>query len=299
MTVPSGTSGGNLSIDEQSITTSEPTGFNFFGQEVVITTDITGTTASNPFVLLFRIDSSIVPAGEDENSIQIFHGGSLVADCPSSTIASPDDPCVSNRANVGGDVEITVLTSTLSHWNFGFQPAGPSGDARVARIGSRHSLRLTISEVDSRSVFVVVVNKSAETRTIGVYVDQTPPTPSGCEPTDGKILRTFVTLDPNKRIRVFIDPETADAGAPAVREFGPNQIAGNGLVEFHCSDAAADGQPYHWVVAVDVNGDDLVACSGPGGINSACTAALADADPEDRRPNNIKTRDLPIVRIVQ
>ena len=59
------------------------------------------------------------------------------------------------------------------------------------------------------------------------------------------------------------------------------------------------GQPYHWKVAVDVNGDDLVACSGPGGINSACTTALADDDPEGTRPNNIKTRDLPIVRIVQ
>ena len=266
---------------------------------MAITTDITGTTASNPFVLVFRIDSSIVPAGEDENSIQIFDGGSLVPDCPGSTVASPDDPCVSHRANVGGDIEITVLTSTVSPWNFGFQPAGPSGDARVARIGSRHSLRLTVSEVDSRSVFVVVVNKSAESRTIGVYVDQIPPTPSGCEPKDGKILRTFVTLDPNRRTTVFVDPETADAGAPAVREFGPRQIGGNGLVEFHCTDAAADGQPYHWKVAVDVNGDDLVACSGPGGINGACITALDDDDPEGRRPNNVKTRDLPIVRIVQ
>ncbi len=266
---------------------------------MVITTDITGTMASNPFVLVFRIDSSIVPAGEDESSIQIFVGGSLVADCPGSTIASPDDPCVSNRANVGGDIEITVLTSTVSTWNFGFQPAGPDGDARVARIGTRHALRLTVSEVDSKSVFVVVVNKSAETRTIGVYVDQTPPTPSGCEPTDGKILRTFVTLDPNRRTRVFVDPETADAGASAVREFGPNQIAGNGLVEFHCTDAAADGQPYNWKVAGDVNGDDLVACSGSGGINGDCATALADDDPEGRRLNNIKTRNLPIVRIIQ
>ena len=72
-----------------------------------------------------------------------------------------------------------------------------------------------------------------------------------------------------------------------------------GLVEFHCTDAAADGQPYHWKVAVDVNGDDLAACSGPGGINSACTTALADDDLEGTRPNNIKTRDLPIVRNVQ
>ena len=296
--MPPGTSGGDLSINEQSITTSEPAGFNFFGQEVVITTDITGTTASNPFVLVFRIDSSIVPAGEDESSIQIFDGGFLVAECPGSTIASPD-PCVSNRANVGGDIEITVLTSTVSPWNFGFQPAGPDGDAMVARIGTRHAQHLTVSEVDSKRVFIAVVNKSAETRTIGVYVDLTPPTPSGCEPTDGKILRTFVTLDPNRRTRVFVDPETADAGAPAVREFGPNQIAGNGLVEFHCTETAADGQPYHWKVAVDVNGDDLVACSGPGGIDGACATALADDDPEGTVPNNIKTRDLPIVRIAR
>ncbi|MCH8920266.1 MAG: DNRLRE domain-containing protein [Chloroflexi bacterium] len=111
---------GTVTIIERAATPSPPPEFTFLGQEVIITAP--NATAADPLVIKFRIDATLVPPGEDENTIDIFKDGVLVPNCdtfPGSTTAAPD-PCVTDRVLLGdGDVEITVLTSTASGWNFG------------------------------------------------------------------------------------------------------------------------------------------------------------------------------------
>jgi len=117
---------GSVSIEETPITATPPAGFQFLSQQVSITAPSAMT--DDPLVIVFRIDTSQVPAGEDENTIQMFKDGVEVPACAGSPGTASPDPCVSNRILLpDGDVEITVLTSTASAWNFGAAAAPPVG----------------------------------------------------------------------------------------------------------------------------------------------------------------------------
>jgi hypothetical protein len=75
--------------------------------------------SSDLLVIVFTINSSQIPAGQNQNTIQIFKKGVLVPPCTGSPATASPDPCISNRATLSnGDVEITVLTSTASNWLF-------------------------------------------------------------------------------------------------------------------------------------------------------------------------------------
>ncbi len=118
--------GGTITIDEGSIT-GTATAFSFFGQEVAITAP--AATASDPLVLVFELDATIIPEGEDETSIAVFKDGVLVAACTGAPGTADPDACVSGRVLQGdGDIEITVLTSTTSDFDFGSVgcPAAPA-----------------------------------------------------------------------------------------------------------------------------------------------------------------------------
>jgi len=67
---------------------------------------------------VFRLDSSIIPAGQNAATVQVFRNGAVVADCGAGTGASPD-PCVAQRTTAGDDISLTILTSHGSRWNFG------------------------------------------------------------------------------------------------------------------------------------------------------------------------------------
>ncbi len=132
--MPTVTTGGTVEITEQSITTSSPVGFVFAGQEIIVTTTgITGLSPTNPLVLVFRMLQSLIP-GETENTIQLFKNGVQVENCLGSTTASPDDPCVSSRAAIGDDFELTILTSTASSWNFGVAAPTPPPVGGIAEV---------------------------------------------------------------------------------------------------------------------------------------------------------------------
>ena len=145
---------GTISITETPSTTEQPVGYALLGQQV----DITAPTATpeNPLRFVFRLDSSLVPQGEDQNAIQIFRYSSFVENCtdPSSTTASPD-PCVSNRSLLGdGDIEFTILTSKASPWNFGVVSTDkvvPTGSVLInnGAASTRKSIvKLTLSATD-------------------------------------------------------------------------------------------------------------------------------------------------------
>ena len=99
-----------------------------------------------------------------------------------------------------------------------------------------------------------------------------PTNPFGCLPA-GRILQTTVTLDHTgltlpKQANVFADTGTL----------------GDGMVEFTCANhAGAVGQTYTLFAVVDVNADDLLACS-PFVDTTDCSEALADDDTDD--PDN-------------
>ncbi len=113
--MPSGAAGGTVEISETTIAETPPSGFDFLGQEVVITAP--AATATNPLILTFNLHTSI--AGTDPNAIEMFKAGVLVGACTGNPGEASPDPCVTSRALVVDNIQIVVLTSTASAWNFG------------------------------------------------------------------------------------------------------------------------------------------------------------------------------------
>jgi hypothetical protein len=142
---------GEVSINESSTVDQQPpSGYTFFGQQVNINTP--NATTENPLVLKFSIDSSLVPAGTDPNSIQVFRNGALVEECtdPSTSSAQPD-PCVASKESLtDGDVAVTVRTSQASAWNFGVQedttaPTMTTTDPQAGAKGVPRTTKVTAS----------------------------------------------------------------------------------------------------------------------------------------------------------
>ena len=119
--VPPGTSGGTLSIAQGSTDQTPPDGFSFFGQQVNITAP--AATAEHPLTLTFMVDESLL-GGTSPDDVQVFRTEGAgtptpVPDCTNPGAADPD-PCVTERGGQPGRyVQLTVLTSSASVWNFG------------------------------------------------------------------------------------------------------------------------------------------------------------------------------------
>ncbi len=115
---------GTVTIADGSTSESAPSHYDFLDWQV----DITAPAASvnNPLTLVFRIDGSLLPAGTTKDNLAIFKNGgpAPISGCTSTAPIDPD-PCVSSRVALsGGDIEITVLTSDASTWNFGVAQPG-------------------------------------------------------------------------------------------------------------------------------------------------------------------------------
>ena len=120
---------GSVSIAEKA--TLEPStdpsasAYTFFGQQVEITAPAGSTTA--PLRLQFSIDASLIVAPANETTVGVFRNGVLVPECATAGTLGPD-PCVSGRVKLtsgdsAGDVQLTILTSAASRWNFGTRVA--------------------------------------------------------------------------------------------------------------------------------------------------------------------------------
>jgi len=111
---------GAVSIGEKNVTQPNPTGFNLLGQQVNIVAP-PGTT-QQPIVITFWLDATLL-TGVSPSSVQVFKGGTLVPNCSNSSGTAAPDPCVAKRnvltGGQAGDLQITVLTSHASSWNFG------------------------------------------------------------------------------------------------------------------------------------------------------------------------------------
>lgn len=123
--------GGSVSI-QQGVTTTPTSGYSLLSQQLVITAP--PATAADPLVLTFTLDASVLD-GADPSTVDVFRDGAVIPDCTGSG-ASPD-PCVSSRTPVsGGDVQIVVLTSHASTWNFALLGPAQYAAALAARIGA-------------------------------------------------------------------------------------------------------------------------------------------------------------------
>jgi hypothetical protein len=115
-----------------------PSGYTFLNQQVNITIlnqDGTELQASGsaPIRLAFTIDGSLMLAGQDYTTLQIFRNGVLIPNClGSATIPAANfDPCVTARESIGGDARLTVLSTHASKWNMGLSSAS-LGNSPVA-----------------------------------------------------------------------------------------------------------------------------------------------------------------------
>jgi plastocyanin len=134
VTVPPTTDGGSITVAETAVSESAPSGYQFLGQQVDITSTATGTSASNPLTIVFTIDTSVLLAATgmsapppDGVDITRAESGSpvVIPACTSDTPPIAPDLCVSNRQyDANGDLRITILTSSASHWNTAIKPVG-------------------------------------------------------------------------------------------------------------------------------------------------------------------------------
>lgn len=126
VTVPSGTAGGTVTMTQTATSEPSPSGYLFGGVQVDVSAP--AGTAANPLALVF---ATAPPIGAPLDattlgSTQIYRaegGGAptLVPGCAGPAGQAQPDPCVSGRqyVTIGGGtyVQLTVLSSTASHWN--------------------------------------------------------------------------------------------------------------------------------------------------------------------------------------
>lgn len=138
--------GGTASITEQPLTEGSNAGYTFFGQQVLITAP-DAVDATHPLLFTFDLHQTLVPDGENAQTLAILRNDVPVGRCdaiaPATAVASPT-PCVWQRIDhPDGSVTITVATVQASRWNFGrANPIAFSGfRAPVDRAPVRNGLK--------------------------------------------------------------------------------------------------------------------------------------------------------------
>jgi cysteine-rich repeat protein len=108
--------GGTVTISRTPAVPVPPPGFSLLTGVVQITAP--AATPSNPLVLVFQLDASIIPWGQDQNTIELQKDGVTVPTCTGDPGVAAPDPCIVDRTVFGsGGIQITVLTSTASTWS--------------------------------------------------------------------------------------------------------------------------------------------------------------------------------------
>jgi uncharacterized delta-60 repeat protein len=132
--VPETPAGGSVTISETAVNQNPPPGgYQLLGQQIDITSTA-ATDSTNPLTIVFSLDSSLLlaatgmtmpPPGSVEVTRAETGSPVIILGCTSVGPINPD-PCVSDRTYVGGDLRITILTGSASHWNTAVRPVGVS-----------------------------------------------------------------------------------------------------------------------------------------------------------------------------
>jgi hypothetical protein len=132
--------GGSITIRETTTTVVPPPGFTLIGREVEVNISGPVPTAADPYVLIFRLDSTlssaIILTALELLDVHVFQynatfpNGRLVDPCTGD--AATPDPCVRRSFDtVQNDVVLSVYTTTASRWAFG-TPLGTPDDCCTA-----------------------------------------------------------------------------------------------------------------------------------------------------------------------
>lgn len=120
--------GGLVTLTEQPVG-APPSGFALVGKQVEISAPPASPEA--PLLVVFEIDASVVPVGEDAQSLQVLRDGAIAAACTDVTAAVPD-PCIFERTNLPtGNIRIGVRTSHASLWSIAVRTATPNLEPTV------------------------------------------------------------------------------------------------------------------------------------------------------------------------
>ena len=289
MTVPTAAT---VTINEGAITQGPPSGFTFVGQQVDISiSPPPPADANNPITLVFTLDPSL---GVDTSVAISKNGSSPIGACLAAGVANPD-PCVSNRAMTAlGDVQITVLTTSASSWNF----AKPSGhhDAGITRLKSPKYVDLSPGIPDSTGTMTVVVGQSFSDHAddVGVYLAFNPPGGFGSNLGGCSVVVPGAT--PTEQANQVFNWTRIALGVPLVNLLPGQSIRLSANPQFICTNpAAVNGQNWQLKAIADVHADDAASCDTLGKtFNGECAAAVNGDDDND--DNNTMVRGFPIVR---
>ncbi|MDQ3957717.1 MAG: PxKF domain-containing protein, partial [Actinomycetota bacterium] len=111
---------GSVSIDIVPPTQPGPGGYSFLDYQV----DIEAPASATGLTILFQVHDSIVPAGADSETLQIFRDGVRLPNCEQDVFGTPD-PCIYERGRGDDHVTLRVFTSHASSWNIAPQPPIP------------------------------------------------------------------------------------------------------------------------------------------------------------------------------
>ena len=118
ITVPAGTSGGELSAFVGSPTATPPTGYTLLGQQINITAP-SATAAAYPLVLEFELAAAALPAGVSDNEIVVLRNHVPIPIC-----GLPAPACWLDRGfRPNGDFYAVARTTEASAWNLARAPA--------------------------------------------------------------------------------------------------------------------------------------------------------------------------------
>jgi Tol biopolymer transport system component len=110
---------GDVTLDQGVATDPAPNGFTLLGLQVQIVAP--PASADAPLALAFDVDAALLPAGETKDTLSILKDGVFLPDCIGAAVV-PDgiNACIAGRDEAstgGGDVRITVISTSASRWN--------------------------------------------------------------------------------------------------------------------------------------------------------------------------------------
>jgi len=121
---------GTVTMTKEPASTPSENGYTVFGKQLDISASEPGSstplvgTVEDPIALTFQIAGTEIPAGTELASITVLRNGEPAANCTGVRGTASPDPCVESRTPIaGGGVELTVLTTHCSLWNFATEPS--------------------------------------------------------------------------------------------------------------------------------------------------------------------------------
>ena len=164
--LPSGQPSVTVSITAQPTTNWLPSG-PIFAKQVAIAIGAAVAAASNPFVITFTLDASLL-AGVAAADVQIFRDDIGLHACTDAVAAIPDACIASQAPGPGGDAVVRVRTTHFSKWNFGrldyafggfLQPIDNLPTVNTMKAGSAAPVKFSLGGNKGLNIFTTRISR--------------------------------------------------------------------------------------------------------------------------------------------